>query len=188
MKRVLILLTVVFSFLLVQTAAANLVDNGDFETGDFTGWNVTYNYPPGPTPFVEKPGHSGDYAAWFAATGTSDDKISQTIATVSDQKYLFSFWLEHYEGTVEGSNEFYVSWNGTSLLDLVNAPYFDWRYYTYLVTATGSTSTIEFSGLEVPAWYVLDDVNVSQVPLPATLLLLGSGLLGLAGLRRFRKG
>jgi hypothetical protein len=29
--------------------------------------------------------------------------------------------------------------------------------------------------------------NAKLVPIPATLLLLGSGLLGLAGLRRFRK-
>jgi len=40
---------------------------------------------------------------------------------------------------------------------------------------------------EVPSWFELDNVNVTVVPLPVALLLLGSGLVGMA-VRRIRKG
>ena len=40
MRKLTIALVLIFSLLFVQIAAANLVTNGDFETGDFTGWTV----------------------------------------------------------------------------------------------------------------------------------------------------
>lgn len=43
-----------------------------------------------------------------------------------------------------------------------------------------------FASASAYAW--LDNIDLEAVPLPGTLLLLGSGLLGLAGWRRFRKG
>jgi len=172
----------IFSFLLVQTAAANLVDNGGFETGDFTGW-VVFEATEGSKIFVENWGapwygsHSGSYGAAFGALITSDDTIRQDIGTTAGQKYTFSFWLKHYVDSVD--NDFHASWSGTQLLNMDPAGYFDWTMYTFTVTALGSTSTIEFSGREPMSYFALDDVNVSQVPLPGTLMLLGSGFLGL---------
>jgi hypothetical protein len=70
---------------------------------------------------------------------------------------------------------------------------------TFTFIATSSQSTLEFISTTTenpsdlgfsPCGAALDNVTVSTenpVPVPPTVLLLGSGLLGLLGLRRIRK-
>ncbi|MCX5893581.1 MAG: hypothetical protein NTW80_11540, partial [Deltaproteobacteria bacterium] len=175
--------------LFVQIAAANLVVNGDFETNDLTGWTLVPASEGSLFNIVQYYGHSGDYAAGFGASAAYDDTITQDIPTVDKQQYTFDFWLRHLE-IAEVANDFHVFWNGTELLSLVNHESFDYTHYVYTVTATGSSSTIRFAGFENDdtSFYLVDDVSVSQVPLPGAVVLLGSGLLPLLGWRRMRKG
>ena len=52
---------------------------------------------------------------------------------------------------------------------------------------TGSAGTIDLSLVDLEAFsagrdYALDDISLSQVPLPSGVWLFGSGLIGLVGL------
>jgi len=174
------------SFLTVPHAEANLVTNGGFETGDFTGWTVTHASSGSLISFTLTP-HSGTYAAGFAALSVLDDSISQTISTTPGDSYLFDFWVRNYES---GSDHFQAFWDGTSVLDLLNSPDFLYTHYMFTEIATGASTNIQFSGYDAPAFYSLDDVSVtaSSVPEPSTILLLGTGLAGVGLLRRrFKK-
>ena len=65
-------------------------------------------------------------------------------------------------GASAGNHNFTAKWDGATLLSLVNTPAQDFTHYSYLVTATGTTTTLSFTALaEQAAWY-LDDVSVTQ--------------------------
>jgi hypothetical protein len=74
----------------------------------------------------------------------------------------------------------------------------DNAYYSIISDTTKSTYAFSFDEVQYKAGLTLPNVyldsftpgvwTATAVPLPSTLLLLGSGFLGLAGWRRFRRG
>ena len=168
--------------------AANLITNGSFETGDFTGWTLGGNLD-GNT-FVAASGfdgitaEDGDYYAALGAIG-ADATVSQTFADVAGVTYTASFWLASDGYT---PNDFSVQGPGSLFLgpitDIPASP-----FTQYYGTFVGSGSdTITFSAANDPGYLGLDNVSVtSAVPEPAAwgLMLAGFGLVG-ATMRRRR--
>jgi hypothetical protein len=138
-------------------APVNLVANGNFATGDFTNWTLGGNYNAGQITIDSNAEGGSAYAAGLGSMG-SDGTLSQTIATTAGQTYTLSFWLQN-EGS--GGNDFKAIWNGQTLLSLTNAAQSGYTEYTYTVTATSSTSTLEFSAANNPSQWDLDNISLA---------------------------
>ena len=162
---------------IAQSAKANLIVNGGFETGAFDFWTQTGNTT---STFVNGEPHSGNFAAWFGAAG-SVGGIFQLLTTTSGATYHFDFWLKN-----TGSySEAHAFWNGLEILTLIDPGDFDYTHYQFTETAIGASTEIKFLFENNPSWYRLDDVNVSGVPdTGSTFSLLGLASLGIAALRR----
>ncbi|MFY9970741.1 MAG: carbohydrate binding domain-containing protein [Roseiarcus sp.] len=94
--------------------AANLVVNGGFETGDFTGWTtdpVSY-----PMYIVASPVYAGTYAAQIAGYSFGPDTLTQTIATTAGQEYTLSFWI--YQQAIGPVTFFDVTWDGSTVVSM----------------------------------------------------------------------
>jgi Ca2+-binding RTX toxin-like protein len=150
----------------VGGGASNLVINGGFETGDFTGWTVG-NYQPEQI-LITSNAHSGNFATALGPAG-SDGSLSENLATIAGQHYILQFSLANMSS---GANDFSVHWDGTSVFALANAPSQSYTDYTFDVVATDSDTHLEFDFRQDPTQWRLDDVSVvttgtSEPPPPA---------------------
>lgn len=180
-----------------SASAANIVANPGFEAGGtgwiFNGWGI---YAGAGTLGVAHTGTMDASTGCVGAGCITPDPASggawlyQDLATTPGSTYSLTFWFAS-AGT---PMELRALFGSTIAVDLTGISAGGYIQYANTVTLTASSSTtrLEFLGRQDPAWNSLDDINVEAigqgetVPEPSGYLLLGSGLALLAGWRRLR--
>jgi hypothetical protein len=151
----------------------SVVQNGGFESGDFSAWMLNgdtagFNLVVNGSAFAGLTPHSGTYLAALGESGFLA-YLSQSVPTVAGQAYLLSLWLDspNLKKQTLTPNEFSVIWNGTTLFDQTNIGKIGWTNLQFIVTATNSSSTLQFGARDDNYYLGLDDVSVTPVALPA---------------------
>lgn len=152
------------------TVRAELIVNGGFETGDFTGWSLSgtaqvLSGSPGSN-YV----HAGSYGATLGA-----GILSQTFLTSPGHVYDVSLWMNGISGGDPGS--FKITWDNWSippgldygkvtLLDAFDSPDpivgSGWARYDFSVLALGNISVLAFEFFTHPTLYP-DNLAIDQV-------------------------
>ena len=171
-------------------AAASLVLNPGFETGDFTNWTVTGDGIAIDTAFP----NSGCCDAVFTATTTDPDGgvLSQTLSTVAGKSYTLSFAVldeAGYNGdtfTVQFGG-FSATITGDEAAPPGNLPslYTTFSFTVPAADILGGTKVLAFKGLNDPVSGIdwnLDDISVNAVatPEPSTWTLFVIAFAGFA--------
>ncbi|MGH9745278.1 MAG: PEP-CTERM sorting domain-containing protein [Candidatus Acidiferrales bacterium] len=180
-------------FLLYTTPAsadAQLVTNGGFESGDFTGWTLSGNTA-NPDIFFgvdNFDANSGNFGAFLGAIG-SPLTLSETLNTTAGDNLVVSFAVAQNLDTADptGSvNTFVAMLDGSTLLSLSNPVQAGaFLIYTFDLTAPSSSFVLSFTSQNDSDFWSLDDVSVTA-PEPSSLLMLATALPGLFFIRRRR--
>lgn len=158
--------------------------NGNFDSGDFLGWTNSGYFNSCAIDTNALYAHLGIYGAELGPNGALG-YLAQAVPTTPGGSYLLSLWLDSPDGG--NPNEFQVSWNGATMLDLKNIPAIGWTNIQLLVSATGTNTLLQFGFRDDVTWLGLDDIRlVPCEPDIATLGLSGTAVVfnaanGLAG-------
>lgn len=143
----------------------SLVQNGGFETGDFSFWTLMGSPDNSIDDGAVITPDSGAYAAALGQSG-SLGYLYQSLPTLPGQAYLLSLWLDNPRASSRGKpNTFLVQWNGNTIYNSTNLGVLSWTNLQFVVKVASSSNILQFVFRNDPYYFGLD--NVSVVPIPA---------------------
>ena len=205
-------LALILGILVVAAGAyANLLENGNFDTGDGTGWTEWDSGAEWGGPFnYDYQGFPCDYCDSIYSAFLSCDwgsfGLLQVIDVVPGYETVLSGWvlgfdyganwyeLLLFDGEVDGDfvdhhttdSDIIGKWDSWG--GYLGYPTAEWESASGSRMASGDKMTvaIKAGGLDVgaEAWFDCLDAVQPGIPEPGTMMLLGTALLGLAGLTR----
>ena len=208
MKRYMpFVLLALFALVAAQAGATNLIQNGSFQTNDFTDWTIgtTGNgtWGTGFPAVTAWPLGGGLNAAKGQVgevnfTGLQEGgTLTQTFQSTGGAATESLMWAAMGSGNADGG-EFTMILNGVQIAQ------FDTGSINGLINGTLTASAATVAGtntLEIEVtrryistggtpyqWVTGVDVEGNGVPEPGSLVLMGSGVLGLAGVLRRKIG
>src|SRR5215475_13885999 len=126
-------------------AAAQLVTNGDFESGSLAPWSCSLGS------VVGSPVHGGTHALQGAASSSDDAQCTQNVPVVSGTSYTLSAYVQ--------GNYVFLGITGGSSTWTPSAP--GWSLLTLTFTASSSTAQVYLHGWYAQGTYFADDVTLS---------------------------
>lgn len=206
--------TVIILSVLAVSANANLITNGNFETGDLTGWTPSF-LPGGAGVFDTQIAGYDHVAVLNDPNGFGLEGLSQAFYIPSGTEALtISFdYLFTGRDTSKWADDYVAGYLGYRTGDTLSKFFLDnWMIENILFDSSSSntfdtvvnvSTTVNIDGLFdhdpnglISFWLseswscatntlvFIDNVEVNAVPLPAPALLLVSGLAGLAAVRK----
>jgi hypothetical protein len=194
-----VLFVLALSFVsLTGATRADLVTNGDFETGALTPW-VTDNTDSGITPYGTPHGYvvAMRNSSW---NGTPDLYQALPVTMSVGDVFTVSYQAKNDDSlsstiNLWGGLRYVTTGGGTVIMspdsgNALNTLAHDWTTYNYTYTALAGQECLaqplrfEFmmgAGTDSGKWAVMDNVSVTYTPAPepGALALLVTGLLGL---------
>jgi len=208
MKRYMPVVLVAVLALFATQAGANLIQNGQFSSG-FSSWTigttgngtwgsgypVTAPFPPN-NGVMSAEGEVGEVSFTGVQEGGT---LTQMFTAAAGATTVSLDWAVMSPGGNADGGEFTILLNGTQIAQFDTGNINGNQLYSGTLTGTGTllngTNTLE---LDVTRRYItvpngtpyqwLTDVNVTGTPEPGSLILMGSGVLGLAGVLRRKIG